>query len=230
MRKISIVLALAVSIFGLSNLAFATPIEGTYSISGGTLKAGSWQEAFPNGMGASGSLLTASSAGTPFQWSLSMTGQGADPYDGTLQPIPPIATRQPSWDWQTLYTGTITIGGSSLTTDGAVVVFAANAVNYNVTYGNYVDSFNRPLLEFRFYGSGTYEDPATGDDYIIDFAAYYYGAPLLNGNTIGSTLKTACVTITQAGQAAPVPEPATMFLLGSGLIGIGVFVRKRFKR
>lgn len=35
---------------------------------------------------------------------------------------------------------------------------------------------------------------------------------------------------TEKGNKYPVPEPATMLLLGSGLLGIGVFVRRRFKK
>ncbi|MGQ9647462.1 MAG: PEP-CTERM sorting domain-containing protein [Thermodesulfobacteriota bacterium] len=228
MKKISLVLSFLLLIIGLSSSAFATPIIGTYSTLA-TLKSGVWQEDFPSGMGAPDSILTAFSAGTPLQWSLSMTGLGANPYDGTLEPIPPPATRQPSWDWQTLYEGTITIGGS-LTKTGDPITFDAKGVNYNVTYGKYQDLLKRNLLEFRFYGSGAYIDADTGDVYLIDFSAYYYGAPKLNETSIGDTLKTLQVSISQAPQAAPVPEPATMFLLGSGLIGVGVFVRKKFKK
>jgi PEP-CTERM motif len=32
------------------------------------------------------------------------------------------------------------------------------------------------------------------------------------------------------GNPSPVPEPATIFLLGSGLVGLAAFGRKRFKK
>jgi len=46
------------------------------------------------------------------------------------------------------------------------------------------------------------------------------------GTAIGNYVGLSEVQFTPA----PVPEPATMFLLGSGLIGVGAFVRRKFKR
>jgi hypothetical protein len=37
-------------------------------------------------------------------------------------------------------------------------------------------------------------------------------------------------TITLPSEKWTIPEPAQMFFLGSGLIGVGVFVRRRFKK
>ena len=41
---------------------------------------------------------------------------------------------------------------------------------------------------------------------------------------------TGDTTTTPPTEKWTIPEPARMFLLGSGLIGVGVFVRRKFKR
>jgi hypothetical protein len=84
-------------------------------------------------------------------------------------------------------------------------------------------------------GTFLFEAPSTGP---IGLEAFFLGAPDISdpdfpdGLLIGDPFiaPIALMPNNPEASAAPVPEPATILLLASGMAGLGVFGRKKFKK
>lgn len=111
------------------------------------------------------------------------------------------------------------IGGwSSLTQAGRAGFYLQNlesALNLtNVAEGVYVSGVDTATFEFSFSGQGDLNEL-----YIPFQVAYWDGFA-------GSSTNIKFGQLSE--ELSPVPEPATMLLLGSGLVGLAGFSRKKF--